>query len=99
MYKWSRFEDDGDPNISKGLCTPHLIFFLCYVSGQERGIREEFSIENHFPYIKYFTGKFSFERSRLRNDEDILIMKIYTLTLKDIPTSNNIISNNFVYMH
>ena len=54
---------------------------------------------NDFSFMKYFNGKFSFERSKLRNDEDILIMKMYTLTVKDIPTSNNINTDICVYMH
>lgn len=51
---------------------------------------------NEFSYMKHFNGKFSFKRSKLKNDEDILIIKMYTLTLKDTSSSNSKITKMYI---
>ena len=83
--------------ISQGICTNPIPPSFRALSMARKGVHAKSS--NDFSYMKYFNGKFSFERSRLRNDEDILIMKMYTLTLKDIPTSNNTNTDIRVFMH
>ena len=45
--------------------------------------------------MKYFNGT-SFKRSKFKNDEDILIMKMYTLMLKDTSNSNIKITKMYI---
>ena len=89
MYKWSMFECDRDLDISHPISPSY-----CALSMTRKGVHRKGS--NDFSYMKYFNGKFSFKRSKLKNDEDILIMKMYTLTLKDTSSSNSKITKMYI---